>query len=90
MSQAEPTPVFAPADLDSARIKWLILLADRMRALEQARADVRNQFDYGGAAAVVDAFYDLENDVDEARRMVCALSSEMRRRSEGEIPIWKA
>lgn len=60
-----------------------------MQQLDQARGDVRNEFDYGGAAAVCDAHADLENKVDEARRMVCVLSSEMRRRSEGQVEVWK-
>lgn len=81
--------VFRPADLDQARTQWLILLNERMKVLDRARGDVRNDFDYGGAAAVCDAHADLENEVDEARRMVCALSSEMRRRSEGEVLVWK-
>lgn len=80
--------VFGPADLDTARTQWLILLSERMQLLDNARSDVRNDFDYGGAAAVCGMHTDLEDDVDEARRMVCALSTEMRRRSEGELPVW--
>ena len=37
---------------------------------------------------MVGMFTDLEDAVDSARRMVYALGSEMRRRSEGELPIW--
>ena len=60
-----------------------------MQELDQARGDVRDEFDYGGAAAVCDAHAGLENEVDEARRVVRVLSSEMRRRSQGDIPVWR-
>jgi hypothetical protein len=59
-----------------------------MDALDQARTCVGDEFSYGGAGAVVGMFAKLEDAVDSARRMVCALGSEMRRRSEGELPIW--
>jgi hypothetical protein len=59
-----------------------------MAELDNARTCVGDEFAYGGAGAVVGMFTDLENAVDSARRMVYALGSEMRRRSEGELPIW--
>jgi hypothetical protein len=82
------TIVFTPTILSGARSEWLQILQDRMAALDNARTCVGDEFAYGGAGAVVGMFTDLENAVDSARRMVYALGSEMRRRSEGELPIW--
>ena len=78
-----------PADLNDARAQWVAELHSRMQILEHARTDTRNDFDYGGAAAVCDLNNELEDAVDEARRMVCALGAEARRRSEGELPVWQ-
>jgi hypothetical protein len=65
-----------------------MILQERMAELDQARTCVSDDFAYGGAGAVVGMFTDLENAVDSARRMVYALGSEMRRRSEGNLPVW--
>jgi len=65
-----------------------MILQERMAELDQARTCVGDEFAYGGAGAVVGMFTDLENAVDSARRMVYALGSEMRRRSEGNLPVW--
>lgn len=59
-----------------------------MHTLDQALHHVPNDMEYGGAAAHSLDIEPLEAAVDEARRMVCALSGEMRRRSEGELPVW--
>ena len=82
------TTVFTPTILSGARSEWLQILQDRMAALDNARTCVGDELAYGGAGAVVGMFTDLENAVDSARRMVHALGSEMRRRSEGELPVW--
>lgn len=80
--------VFTPTILSGARSEWLMILQERMAELDQARTCVGDEFAYGGAGAVVGMFTDLENAVDSARRMVYALGSEMRRRSEGNLPVW--
>ena len=59
-----------------------------MASLEQTRAESANDLEYGGAAAHMHDMHKLEDAVDEARRMVCNLGGEMRRRSEGEVPVW--
>lgn len=60
-----------------------------MLLLEQTLHHAPNDMEYGGAATHALDVEPLEAAVDEARRMVCALGGEMRRRSEGELPIWK-
>jgi hypothetical protein len=60
-----------------------------MNLLDKARTCVADEFSYGGAAGVVGLFTPLERAVDEARRMVYALGHEMRRRSDGNVPVWQ-
>lgn len=60
-----------------------------MNLLDKARTCVADEFSYGGSAGAVGLFTPLEQAVDEARRMVYALGHEMRRRSEGILPVWE-
>ena len=60
-----------------------------MDDLDSARCHSPDDFEYGGAAALSHNVNPLEEAVDEARRMVCALGGEMRRRSEGNLPVWQ-
>lgn len=60
-----------------------------MQLLNQALHYVPNDMDYGGAAAQALNLEPLEAAVDEARRMICVLSGEMRRRTEGELVVWE-
>jgi len=75
--------------IELARSQWIQVLHDRMLLLEQTLQHAPNDMEYGGAATHALDVEPLEAAVDEARRMVCALGGEMRRRSEGEMPIWK-
>jgi hypothetical protein len=59
-----------------------------MATLEVEVHHAPDDLEYGGAAALSHNINPLEQAVDEARRMVCALGGEMRRRSEGELPRW--
>ena len=59
-----------------------------MAILESERLHTIDELEYGGAAALSHNVNPLEEAVDEARRMVCVLGREMRRRSEGELPQW--
>ena len=59
-----------------------------MAVLESERLHTTDELEYGGAAALSHNVNPLEEAVDEARRMVCALGREMRRRSEGELQKW--
>ena len=59
-----------------------------MAVLEDARDLSANDLEYAGAASFSYDIVPLEEAVDEARRMVCALQGEERRRSEGELPKW--
>lgn len=61
-----------------------------MDLLDSVRETTAGDFDYGGAASAAVDMAPLEEAVDEARRIVYALGCEMRRRSEGELPVWKA
>ncbi|EIW67250.1 hypothetical protein M231_01554 [Tremella mesenterica] len=79
---------FSPPDIELAHGQWLLELHRRMAHLEQIRADTPNDFEYGGAAPLMADLARWEDAVDEARRMVYALGGEMRRRSEGEVPVW--
>ena len=83
------TTAFTAPDIELARSQWVLLLHDRMQQLEQALHIFHDVMDYGGAASQSFEVEPLEAAVDEARRMVCALSGEMRRRSEGELPVWE-
>ncbi|WWC63317.1 uncharacterized protein I303_105917 [Kwoniella dejecticola CBS 10117] len=78
---------FTQPDLSLAHVQWLHLLRARMDQLESARSHSVD-FDLGGTCVDSDLVAPLEELVDEARRMVCALSGEMRRRSEGTLPPW--
>ncbi|WVW85599.1 hypothetical protein I302_107637 [Kwoniella bestiolae CBS 10118] len=78
---------FSPPDLSLAHTQWLLVLSTRMDALQSARA-LSVDFDIGGTSVDSDLVAPLEEAVDEARRMVCALGGEMRRRSEGNLPVW--
>ncbi|WVQ68044.1 uncharacterized protein L199_006250 [Kwoniella botswanensis] len=78
---------FSPPDLSLAHTQWLLVLQSRMDALNSAR-DHSLDFDLGGTSVDSDLVAPLEEAVDEARRMVCALGGEMRRRSEGNLPPW--
>jgi hypothetical protein len=69
-------------------MEWIYTLNHRLGCLDSARGDTTSDLEYGGAAAVAENFAPLEAAVEEARRMVYVLSTEMRRRSEGEIPVW--
>lgn len=88
MTSADPLPAFRAPDLEQARVQWLHELSRRMALLQSARCHSPDELEYGGAAALSHNVNPLEEGVDEARRMVCALSGEMRRRSDGELPKW--
>ena len=70
-------------------MQWLHELNRRMALLEAERDHSPVDLEYGGAAALSHTINPLEEAVDEARRMVCALGGEMRRRSEGQLPEWQ-
>ncbi|WVR07499.1 hypothetical protein IAU60_004541 [Kwoniella sp. DSM 27419] len=78
---------FSPPDLSLAHAQWLLELSARIDRLNLAR-DHSIDLDYGGTCLDSDLVAPLEEAVDEARRMVCALGGEMRRRSEGSLPVW--
>jgi hypothetical protein len=82
------TPAFRAPDLDLARTQWLHELTRRLNALEAARELTTDELEYGGAGAHSLDVGPLEAAVDEARRMVCSLGGEIRRRSEGSLPVW--
>ena len=75
--------------IELARSQWILVLHDRMFLLEQTLHHAPNDMEYGGAGTHALDVEPLEAAVDEARRMVCALGGEMRRRSEGELPVWQ-
>ncbi|WRT68418.1 uncharacterized protein IL334_005394 [Kwoniella shivajii] len=79
---------FSSPDLSLAHTQWLLVLTARMDQLHSAR-DHSLDFDLGGTSVDSDLVAPLEEAVDEARRMVCALGGEMRRRSEGTLPPWE-
>lgn len=60
-----------------------------MSILDDLLSQTNDDFEYGGAAYSLNELSILENKVDEARRMVVALGGEMRRRSEGSMPVWQ-
>jgi hypothetical protein len=74
--------------LNAARTEWLHELTLRLDALDAARDLTIDELEYGGAGAHSLDVGPLEEAVDEARRMVCALGGEIRRRSEGTLPVW--
>ncbi|OCF37949.1 hypothetical protein I316_00173 [Kwoniella heveanensis BCC8398] len=78
---------FSPPDLSLAHTQWLLELSARLDRLNSAR-DLSVDLDYSGTCMDSDLVAPLEEAVDEARRMVCALGGEMRRRSEGSLPPW--
>ncbi|WVF72820.1 hypothetical protein IAT40_007638 [Kwoniella sp. CBS 6097] len=78
---------FSPPDLSLAHTQWLLELSARLDRLNNAR-DLSMDLDYSGTCMDSDLVAPLEEAVDEARRMVCALGGEMRRRSEGSLPPW--
>ncbi|KAK8854774.1 hypothetical protein IAR55_003513 [Kwoniella newhampshirensis] len=78
---------FSPPDLSLAHTQWLLELSSRLDRLTHARAHSVD-LDYSGTSIDADIVAPLEEAVDEARRMVCSLGGEMRRRSEGTLPVW--
>ncbi|WVR00019.1 hypothetical protein IAU59_007161 [Kwoniella sp. CBS 9459] len=78
---------FSPPDLSLAHTQWLLELSARLDRLNSAR-DHSLDLDYSGTCMDSDLVAPLEEAVDEARRIVCALGGEMRRRSEGSLPPW--
>ncbi|WWD19080.1 hypothetical protein CI109_103538 [Kwoniella shandongensis] len=86
-ARTDLTP-FSPPDLSLAHGQWLLELSTRLDHLAHARAHSFD-LDYSGTSIDADIVAPLEEAVDEARRMVCSLGGEMRRRSEGTLPEWK-
>ncbi|ORY35595.1 hypothetical protein BCR39DRAFT_555736 [Naematelia encephala] len=82
------TPFPAP-QIELARSQWLYELSRRMEALEAAHMHSAEEFEYGGPAAHALDTAPLDDAIDEARRMVCVLGGEMRRRSEGNLAPWQ-
>lgn len=80
---------FSEPHLELARSQWVLVLHDRLTMLNESLQHTTDDMEYGGAGAQALDLGPLEEAVDEARRMVCALGGEMRRRSEGELPVWK-
>ncbi|ORX38530.1 hypothetical protein BD324DRAFT_364388 [Kockovaella imperatae] len=79
---------FGEHQLETARTQWIHELTLRMDFLNDALANTACDMDYGGPINSAKDIEPLEEAVDEARRMVCALGGEMRRRSEGELLVW--
>ncbi|WWC90689.1 uncharacterized protein L201_005626 [Kwoniella dendrophila CBS 6074] len=78
---------FSQPDISTAHTQWLLLLNERMNNLDNARIQSED-FDLGGTCISTDLVQPLEELVDEARRMVCILGGELRRRSEGNLQPW--
>ncbi|KAK4688588.1 hypothetical protein P7C73_g1521, partial [Tremellales sp. Uapishka_1] len=80
--------IFPPPDLHTAHDQWVLELHKRMAILDTAAYTSHDDFNYGGSTSFAFDISPLEESVEEARRMVWRLGGEMRRRSEGELPVW--
>ena len=62
---------------------WRLELSNRLSNFEAARQHSREDFDYGGAAAMSINTAPLQQAVNEAKGVVAIISAELREREEG-------
>ncbi|KAK1927142.1 hypothetical protein DB88DRAFT_537123 [Papiliotrema laurentii] len=81
---------YTSAVLEVAKGEWTQRLAERTILLQQYLHHTTNDMEYGGAGSLILDVEPLEAAVDEARRAVCALEAEVKKRREcAEAMVWE-